>query len=181
MRSLVLKYGLRSGAVLGACMFATMPFHEQIGFKPIGMIIGYTSMLLAFLMIHAGMKNYRDTLGGGAVSYGRALSVGLLIMLIGCVIYVACWEILYYTAFPDFAEKYAEFAIAQAREAGKSPAEIAAIATQMKEFGEQYKNPLINIAYTMLEPLPVGLLYSFVSAWLVSRKRGPATARMATA
>jgi hypothetical protein len=34
-----------------------------------------------------------------------------------------------------------------------------------------YNNPLINIAYTTLEPLPVGLLFAFVAAGVLSRKR----------
>lgn len=180
MRSIVVKYGLRSGAIMGAIMLATMPFHDRIGFSALGMAIGYTSMVLAFIMIHVGMKTYRDTIGGGQVSYGKALLVGLQIMLIGSLIYVATWEVLYFTVFPDFMQKYAEFSIAQARDAGKSAAEIAVMTRDMQQFAEQYKNPLINIAYTLLEPLPVGLLFSFASAWLVSRKRGT-PARMATA
>ena len=41
----------------------------------------------------------------------------------------------------------------------------------MAAFAEQYKNPLINIAYTYLEPLPVALLFTLVSAGMLSRKR----------
>jgi hypothetical protein len=181
MRSIVLKYGVLSGAILGAFMFATMPFHEQIGFSALGMAIGYTSMLLGFLMVHIGMKTYRDTVGGGQVSYGQALVVGLLIMLIGSLIYGACWEVLYATVFSNFAEKYAEFAVAQAQAAGKSPEAIAKLSADMQAFVVQYKQPLTRFGMTLLEPLPVGLLYAFISAWLVSRKRGAEPVRMATA
>jgi hypothetical protein len=41
----------------------------------------------------------------------------------------------------------------------------------MAEFKEMYKNPLINIAFTLLEPLPVGLLFTLVAAGVLSRKR----------
>jgi hypothetical protein len=34
-----------------------------------------------------------------------------------------------------------------------------------------YKNPLVNIAFTFLEPLPVGLIFSLVTAGVLSRKR----------
>lgn len=181
MRSIVLKYGLRAGAILGVVMFGSYPFREQIGIGTLGMVIGYTSMVLAFLMIHAGVTTYRDTMGDGQVSYGRALVVGLLIMLVGSAIYVACWEIIFFALTPDFAEHYAKVAVESARAAGKSEAEIAKVAADMQAFAIAYKNPLINIAYTFLEPLPVGLLFSFVSAWLVSRKRGPASAPMVPA
>ena len=41
----------------------------------------------------------------------------------------------------------------------------------MAEFSEMYKNPLVNIAFTLLEPLPVGLLFTGVSAFVLSRPR----------
>jgi hypothetical protein len=34
-----------------------------------------------------------------------------------------------------------------------------------------YKNPLVNIALTLLEPLPVGILFTLISAGVLSRKR----------
>lgn len=47
------------------------------------------------------------------------------------------------------------------------------------EFKALYKNPLVNIAFTLIEPLPVGLVITLVSAGVLSRKRrveGPAVA-----
>jgi hypothetical protein len=41
----------------------------------------------------------------------------------------------------------------------------------MAQFKEMYKNPLVNIAYTLLEPLPVGILFTLVTAGVLSRKR----------
>jgi len=42
----------------------------------------------------------------------------------------------------------------------------------MQEFNERYKNnPLVNIAYTLLEPLPVGIVLSLIAAGVFSRKR----------
>jgi hypothetical protein len=41
----------------------------------------------------------------------------------------------------------------------------------MTEFKEMYKNPLVNISLTFLEPLPVGLLFTLVAAGVLSRKR----------
>ena len=34
-------------------------------------------------------------------------------------------------------------------------------------------NPLVNVAFTLLEPLPVGLVFTLVSAGVLSRKRQP--------
>jgi len=40
----------------------------------------------------------------------------------------------------------------------------------MADFRQMYRNPLINVALTFLEPLPVGLLASLISAGLLKRK-----------
>jgi len=48
----------------------------------------------------------------------------------------------------------------------------------MKQFAELYeKNPLVNVAVTFVEPLPVALLITLVSAGVLSRRRrlGPVT------
>ena len=41
----------------------------------------------------------------------------------------------------------------------------------MEEFRVLYEKPLANIAFTFLEPLPVGLLFTLISAGVLSRKR----------
>src|SRR5215813_6938401 len=147
MKRIVLTFGLISGAILAVMMSVTMPFHDQIG-PDRGLIIGYTSMVLAFLLVFFGIRSYRENVGDGRISFGRALGVGLLIMLITCACYVVSWEIIYFNIMPDFAEKYAAFIIEDERARGASPAELAAKMEEMKKFREMYSNIFINIAFT---------------------------------
>jgi len=49
----------------------------------------------------------------------------------------------------------------------------------MAAFVENYKNPLVNIAITFLEPLPVGLLVTLISAGVLSRRPRLATSEAA--
>jgi hypothetical protein len=170
MRKIVVTYGLIAGAILSAMMLGTLPFMDQIGFDR-GMIIGYTSMVMAFLMVYYGTRSYRDQVLGGEVTFGGALRVGLLIVLVATVCYVITWELIYYQIAPDFADKYAAFAVEKARASGAPESEIAATAAQMAEFKEMYRNPLVNIAFTAMEPLPIGVLSALVSAALLRRPR----------
>lgn len=170
MQKIVLTFGLIAGVIMSAMLALTVPFQDALGFDK-GAILGYTSMVLAFLMIYFGVRSYRDTVGEGAVTFGRAFMVGLAIMLVATACYVVTWEVIYYTSSGDFAEKYAAHAMAEARASGASEAELAAKAKEMAEFGELYKNPLVNIAFTLLEPLPVGIPFALLSAWLLSRRR----------
>jgi len=173
MRKVVLTFGLLAGAVLSVMMLITVPFHDQIGFDK-GLIIGYTTMVLAFLMVFFGVKSYRDNVAGGSVTFGRAFKVGLLITAIACVCYVATWQVISRTFAKDYLEKYSAYALEKEKRAGATEAQLAERQKEMAEFAEMYKNPLVNIAFTLLEPLPVGLLFTLVTAVVVSRRRrGP--------
>lgn len=170
MRKIVLTFGLIAGAMLSGMMLLTLPFLDQIGFDR-GVVVGYTSMVLAFLMVYFGVRSYRDNVAGGTVSFGRALGVGVLITVVATVCYVATWQLIYYKLAPGFEDKYAAHAVQKARQSGASEAQIAAKVQEMAEFKEMYRKPLVNIAFTFIEPLPVGLLFSLVSAGMLSRRR----------
>lgn len=170
MKRIVLVFGLIAGAVMSVIMIATTVFADQIGFGS-GWIVGYTSMVLAFLMVYFGVRTYRDTVGGGAVSFGKGFLVGLCIMLVASACYVATWEVIYHEFFPDFSAKYSAHEIERVRASGATPAQVEAKTRDMAKFEEMYQNPLYNIALTFLEPLPVGLLFTLASAWMLRRRR----------
>ncbi len=94
MKKTVLTFGLISGAIMAAMMFGTMLFIRNIGFDK-AEIVGYTGMVLAFLLVFFGIRSYRENVGGGTISFGRAFAVGALIMLISTACYVIAWEIIF--------------------------------------------------------------------------------------
>lgn len=170
MKRIVLTFGLISGAVISLVMLATLPFIDRIGFDH-GMVIGYTTMVLSFLFVFFGIRSYRENVGGGQITFGRALGVGLLIMLICCICYVITWEIIYFNFLPEFADKYAAHIIEKARASGAPAEEIAKQVDEMKRFKSLYNNIFFNVAMTFLEPLPVGLVMTFISAVILRRRR----------
>lgn len=170
MKKIVLTYGLIAGAILAGTFLATLPFHDAIGNEG-GMLIGYTSMVLAFLLIYFGVRSYRDNLAGGRIGFLKALGVGALIALVASTCYVATWEVLYFGGKSDYIEKFQERELAKARQSGESEAQIAAKAAEMQKFAEMYRNPLFNTAITFMEPLPVALVIALVSAGILSRRR----------
>ena len=170
MKKIVWTFGLIAGGILSAMMLLTVPFMDRIGFNK-GEILGYTTMVLAFLMVFFGVRSYRDSVVGGSISFGRAFKVGLLITLVASACYVVTWELIYYKVAPDFAEKYAAHVVEKVRASGAPESEVAARREEMAKFAEKYKNPLVNIAFTLLEPLPVGLVFTLCAAAILSRKR----------
>jgi len=175
MQRIVLTFGLIGGAVIAVMMALTLPFQDQIGFDR-GAIVGYTTMVLAFLMVYFGVRSYRDVVAGGVITFGRAFQVGLLISLVVTACYVVTWQVLYYGFMPDFLEKYTAFALEKARQGGASEADLARQAKELRDFATMYQNPLVNIAFTLLEPLPVGLVFTVVTAGILSRRTAPPAA-----
>jgi hypothetical protein len=171
MKRIVLTFGVISGAIISVLMLATIPFKDQIGFSR-GMVIGYTIMVLAFLLVFFGIRSYRENVGKGCISFGRALSVGLLIILITSAFYVVTWEFIYFKIMPDFGEKYGAYLLENMRASGASAQEIAAKTSEMKRFKELYDNIFFNAAITLLEPLSFGVIMTLISA-LILRKRSP--------
>ena len=170
MKKIVLTFGLIAGGIMSLMFALTIPFHDEIGFDR-GVVIGYTSMVLAFLLVFFGIRTYRDNIAGGSVGFGQALKVGSLIVLVASVTYVMAWQVIYYGGImPDYMTKYTAHVIDKERAKGASEAELAKKATEMQEFEEMYKNPLVNFGLTILEPLPVGLIITLVSAAVLRRK-----------
>lgn len=169
MKKIVLRYGLLAGAILATVVALMVPLCGSGDFEN-GEIIGYSSMVLSFLLVFLGIRSYRENIAHGTIGFGKALKVGLLIVLIACSMYVIAWEITYFNFFPDFIEKYNAHALDKMRAEGKSEAELQAAATKMAGFAESYKNPLFNIGISFLEVFPVGLIMALVSAAILRKK-----------
>ena len=181
MKKIVLTYGLLSGLLLAlftALLWLTVDIEGPV-IRKYGMLIGFGSMILAFTAVFFGIRAYRDQRGGGTITFGRALGVGLLIALITSSCYVIGWQIVYRNFIPDFADKYAAMEIQKLQEKGASDAQIAAAKADMEKFMKMYANPLFNVGVTFLEIFPVGLIVSLVSAAILRRRA--ADAALATA
>jgi hypothetical protein len=169
MKKTVHVFGLISGAISALMMIATVPFADRIGFDK-GAVIGYTAIVLSFLMVFFGIRSYRDNAGNSQITFAKAFAVGICITLISCVCYVVTWEILYYHFLPGFMDKYTAYMVAKAKTSGASPAAIQAQIEQLKKYKELYQNPLINAAMTFIEPFPIGLIITLISAAILRRK-----------
>ena len=171
-RKIVLTFGCLSGLVSAGMMFATLPFFDAIGFDR-ATIVGYTAIVISFLFVFFGVRAYRDSLNGAPLTFGRAFGVGLMITLISCVFYVVAWQIMYHNFMPDFVDRYSAHLLESLRASGATEAVIDAKARELADFKALYANPLVAMALNFLEPFPVGLLMTLVSAVALRTRRRP--------
>lgn len=167
MKKTVLVFGLISGAISSLMMVATVPFADKLGHS---LFIGYTTIVLSFLLVFFGIRSYRNNVGNGQITFGKAFAVGICITVISCVFYVVTWEILYFNFMHDFMDKYGAHVIEKLKAAGASAAVIEAKLQELKKFKEQYENPLFNSLVTFIEPFPVGLAITLISAAILRKK-----------
>src|SRR5215813_6920959 len=134
MRKTIVTFGLISGAISSLSMLSYVPFIHGTAFEKYGLLLGYTGMVLSFLLVFFGVRSYRDNVNGGQITFGKAFAVGILITLISCACYVATWEILYFNFMPDFMNKYTASRIAKIKASGASAEAMQAQIQQLEKY-----------------------------------------------
>jgi hypothetical protein len=171
MKTIVLRYGLRAGAILSALMLVSLPLQDRIGLDH-SMLLGYATMVASFLLVFAAVRAHRDAAPGGTIGFGRALAVGTLVVLVASACYTATWEVAYFGFYRGtFLESYQAHTLKELRADGATPAQLAAKEAELRKFAEWYDQPAANAAMTFLEPLPPGLVMALAAAGLLRRRR----------
>jgi hypothetical protein len=170
MKKTILTFGLISGVISSVLMCSTVPFLTDLNHGNKGLLIGYTAIVLSFLLVFFGIRSYRDNLSGGAITFGRAFTIGICITLISCAFYVVTWEILYFNFLPHFMDNYFAAQIQKVQSSPGTTEVIQAKVAAIRQSQLAYQNPLINALYTFIEPFPVGLLITLISAAVLRRK-----------
>jgi Protein of unknown function (DUF4199) len=169
MKRTVLTFGLISGLIISVLTGGSLLLADKIG-SGHSMALGYTIMVASFLLIYFGIRSYRDNDLAGQISFGRALSCGILITLITTMCYVAMWEVLYFNFMPHFMDSYFAAQIHKVQSSGLDSATIAAQVAAIQRSAQLYQSPFVNMAYAIIEPLPVGIILTLVSAAVLRRK-----------
>jgi len=165
MNNIILKNGLFGSIIVSALLISITIYMKSNPEKEVSMFFGFAGMLLAFIFVILGIKQQREA-NNGFISLGKAFLTGFWITLIISTIYVLVWLVILYNFFPNFAEHYTDMAIQKA-----SPEEIVTVTEEMNSFKEMYKNPIMVILFTYMEILPLGIVFSFISALILKKKQ----------
>jgi len=178
MKKTILTFGLISGVVASVLMIGTLPFLKYFEHGSKGLIVGYTSIVLVALLVYFGIRSYRDNHAGGVITFGRGFTIGLGITLISCVIYVVAWEIVYFNFMSHSMDNYFAQLIAKAQSSPGTPEAIQAKVAAARHQQQMYQNPFVNGLYTFIEPFPVDLVVTLISAAILRRKPRPQPASL---
>lgn len=175
MKRSILVFGTISGLIISTFMATSMAIMGCAGSSEgsmlTAMIIGFAAMAAAFTFIFVGIKNYRDKKNGGVISFGKALTLGLMISLIASTMYVLTWAVEFHYFLPDFMDKYAAIQVKEIQASGLTGAELDKVLKGIEESAFNYKNSPVYFAMaTYMEILPVGIIVTLISSIILRRK-----------
>ena len=169
MKRIVITFGLISGGISILLMFATLPLVGRVSYEYLT-VLGYTGFIASFLMVFFGIRSYRDSLGGGTITFGKAFQVGILITLVSCAIYIISWDFVYHQFLPTFLDDYTNYVVEKMRAGGATPEELNRQIQENEQFKDWYRNPIIRYAFSLMEAFPVGLVMTLISSIILKRK-----------
>ncbi|OYY63626.1 DUF4199 domain-containing protein [Sphingomonas sp. 28-62-11] len=167
----ILVYGVIAGVIIAIPTFGLTVLLKDNPPEHYGLLIGYTTMLVALSAIFVAIKRQRDVDGGGVIRFWPALALGLGVSTLAGIFYCLAWEAALAVTGMDFGADYARQLIEAEKAKGVSGAALAKFTAEMETFKLQYANPLYRLPMTFTEIFPVGVLVSLVSAALLRNSR----------
>lgn len=168
----IVKYGAIAGLITAVPLVGmAVAFKDNPPPMTVGMAIGYTTMLVALSTVFIAIKRRRDDDLGGVIRFVPALGLGLGISLVAAFIYVAAWELALAVTGMDYGAAFADALIEAEKAKGVSGRALEQFIAGMRQFQEDYRDPLYRLPATFTEIFPVGVLVSIVSAGLLSNRR----------
>ncbi|MEP0007173.1 MAG: DUF4199 domain-containing protein [Balneola sp.] len=168
MKKIVFIYGVIAGIINLAVSYLVFVVLGDAFSHSQNEVMGYLVMIVALSIIFVAIKQYRDKNLGGVIKFKTAFLVGLYISLIAGTIYVANWEIYMQAAgSDDFIEEYQSSMINNMKADGASEEAIQEQMEKNEYYKEMYSNTFFRILITYSEILPVGLIISLLSAFLL--------------
>ena len=169
MGRIIAVYGVIAGVTVAVLMRIAMMLFPEGGTA--GMVAGFSSMIIALSFVFVGENRYRDVELCEVIRFCKALCVVFGIAAIVTFSNFAAWELYLYFTNYTFMDEYTRVALDQAQKAGKSAAEVAALAKEMDGFKDIYANPISRMAVTAMEISPIAVLMPIISAALLRNSR----------
>jgi len=172
----MLKVSGKYGAIAALLMTAViiLPFWWQspealLQRMQLGQVVGYLTMLLAMGLIHFALREYRDKHRGGRLRFWEGCRLGVLTSVIAAGLFGLATVALYAAMGPERTDEFMRLYVAFAAGEQAAPEQLARAMEQYEAHRALYLNPWFQGLLMFATVLPIGLLVSLVSAWLLRR------------
>jgi hypothetical protein len=170
MKKIIIQNGIYSGLANAGFMGVSMAY-LHISEKYEGNIwLGYTAMIIAYLFIYFGIKQFRNLINNGKINFIQGFKIGLGISLIASMFYVITWAMIYHFYMPEFFDKVVEGSINKLKLENLPLAQFELKEKEILSYKAMYQNPAYFFLFTFLEIFPVGALSSMIYALILKKK-----------
>jgi len=173
MKKVILRTGIYCSLALIVFFLITLGIGKKLSFE-LQEVIGYVGIILCLIFVYFGIRQYRDKVNGGTLSFGQGIKVGLLIVLLPALLF-GIFDVVYSTYInPGFYDAYCSAQLAKLQESVPA-AEYEVKSKQIKAQMELFRNnPLFQFIVMALTVIIVGFILTVIST-LILRKNKPNT------
>lgn len=165
MKKIVIAYGLYAALTLVVLFGLTFLLGKGLHFKTAEQL-GYASILLGMIFVYLGIREYREKVGGGKVSFWQAVKVGLLIASIPSVAF-GLFDVIYVTFIdPGAIDHFYNENLAELK-ASLPPVEYEIKAAKMESQREMFSNPFFQFVIMGLTVFLIGVVASLISSFVL--------------
>jgi hypothetical protein len=157
MKNPILRFGIYSSIILlafGAIQWVL--WNPDMDYRT-AEVIGYLSMIIALAFIFPGVRAYREEVGGGVISFGKALKVGSLIALLPSAAFFVYTVIFFYLE----RDNWGQYALEGMSEAQR---------LQFEANRELFLNPFFQGAVMFFTVFFIGFVIALISALVLRSK-----------
>lgn len=167
MKNVIVRYGVYASLLLVVMFIASFAVAETN--YELSEILGYAAIILSMVFVFLGIRQYRDEVGGGKISFWQALKVGLMIVAIPSVVF-GLFDLIYVLFInPDFMENYYAHTLEKMK-ASLSEAEYVKRAAEMEAEKDMFMNPLIQFIAMSMTVFLIGVVASIISSFVLKRE-----------
>ncbi|KAA1247740.1 DUF4199 domain-containing protein [Aquimarina sp. RZ0] len=168
MKNTVLRYGIYSAITISILFLLGWLIGKNLSYAT-QEIIGYTTMIVSLMFVFFGIKQYRDKENNGAVSFGKALIIGMLISLFASLAFGLIDVIYIKYINPNFATEYYTH-IVEEMENSLPEAEFKAKLAEIEAQKELFSSPVMNFLLMSATVFIIGFIISLISGLILQRK-----------
>lgn len=165
MFSHILRYGLLFGIALGIGFFVSyLIFGNDPNNFSKGEVVGYSVMIISAVAVVYGIKDYKENVNNGELSFLSGFGIGAGISAIAGLIFGLYMMIYLKWLNPTFTETYMKYSEEQIRMSGVSDEVMQAQLGELATYSDMMSNDLLQSAVMFATVFMIGLLFSLVSA-----------------
>lgn len=168
MKKILLRNGFYAAITMIGIFTLSFTLGKKLSYET-QEVLGYAGIVISLVFVYFGIRQYRDQVNGGTLSFGQGLKVGMTIVLLPALLF-GVFDVLYTKLFnPGFWDKYGAAELAKMK-ASLPAAQYEVTAREMTEQMEFFKNaPFFQFLIMFLTVVAVGLIITVISSLLLKR------------